>query len=236
MKSLRPTSETLPGDTEFNIVESPQVRLSQNQTDAPVFTQWFGNRKVGGWRWKTDGATPDSSGLEEASNPPTCARCNLQVSLIAPPGTDHGPRQARSEPQESNARNGRKTTKKKQRRDRFQIEKSEENARRKSTFSPANLGYFQIGADTIQEVIVAGIGKLAREFSAAGLEGVGNVFDEDEAKDNVLVFGSVHIGAQLVGGGPECFLDVFDHAEMLIMAIDEEAILSISYIADMKLG
>lgn len=75
---------------------------------------------------------------------------DLQVSLIAPPGTDHGPRQARSELRENNSRNGRKTMKKKQRRGRFQIEKSEENTRRKSTFSPANLGYFQIGADILR--------------------------------------------------------------------------------------
>jgi predicted component of type VI protein secretion system len=27
----------------------------------------------------------------------------------------------------------------------------------------------------------------------------------------VLVFGSVHVGAQLVGGGPQRFFDVFDH-------------------------
>jgi hypothetical protein len=27
----------------------------------------------------------------------------------------------------------------------------------------------------------------------------------------VLVFGSVHVGAQLVSSGPECFLDVVEH-------------------------
>jgi hypothetical protein len=68
--------------------------------------------------------------------------------LIAPPETDHGPRQAQTEPQENNSGNGRKTTKKMQRRDRFQIEKSEENAGRKNTFSPADLRYFRVGDDS----------------------------------------------------------------------------------------
>ena len=35
------------------------------------------------------------------------------------------------------------------------------------------------------------------------LEGVGDVFEEDEAEDDVLVFRRVHVAAQLVGGEPE---------------------------------
>ena len=46
---------------------------------------------------------------------------------------------------------------------------------------------------------------------APGLECVGNVLDENQAQHDVLVFGGVHVGAQLVGRGPECFFDVFDH-------------------------
>ena len=41
------------------------------------------------------------------------------------------------------------------------------------------------------------------EFSVLGLEGVGNVFEEDQAEDDVLVFRRVHIVAQRVGGRPE---------------------------------
>jgi len=32
-----------------------------------------------------------------------------------------------------------------------------------------------------------------------------DVFDENETKHDMLVFGSVHVGAQLVGVGPEGF-------------------------------
>ena len=34
-------------------------------------------------------------------------------------------------------------------------------------------------------------------------EGVGDEFQEDEAKDNVFVFGGVEVAAQLVSGGPK---------------------------------
>jgi len=39
------------------------------------------------------------------------------------------------------------------------------------------------------------------------LEGVGDVFEEDEAEDDVLVFRRVHVVAQLVGGEPELGLE-----------------------------
>jgi hypothetical protein len=39
------------------------------------------------------------------------------------------------------------------------------------------------------------------------LEGVGDVFQEDEAEDNVLVFRRVHVVAELVGGEPELGLE-----------------------------
>ncbi len=35
------------------------------------------------------------------------------------------------------------------------------------------------------------------------LEGVGDVLEEDEAEDDVLVLRSVHVAAELVGGEPE---------------------------------
>jgi hypothetical protein len=60
-------------------------------------------------------------------------------------------------------------------------------------------------------VFIGRIGKPAGQLGALGTEGVGDVLDEDEAKHEVLVLGGVHVGAQLVGGGPERLLDVFDH-------------------------
>jgi hypothetical protein len=38
------------------------------------------------------------------------------------------------------------------------------------------------------------------------LEGVGDVLEEDEAQDDVLVFGRVHVVAQRVGRGEEVLL------------------------------
>ena len=45
------------------------------------------------------------------------------------------------------------------------------------------------------------------ELGAVFLEGVGDVFEEDEAEDDVLVFRRVHVVAQLVGGEPELGLE-----------------------------
>ena len=39
------------------------------------------------------------------------------------------------------------------------------------------------------------------------LEGIGDVLEEDEAEDDVLVFRRVHVVAQLVGGEPELGLE-----------------------------
>ena len=53
--------------------------------------------------------------------------------------------------------------------------------------------------------------QAAGQVGAARGEGVGDVLDEDKAEHQVLVLGGVHVGAQLVGGGPEGLLDVFEH-------------------------
>jgi hypothetical protein len=45
------------------------------------------------------------------------------------------------------------------------------------------------------------------ELGAVFLEGVGDVFEEDEAEDDVLVFRRVHVVAELVGGEPELGLE-----------------------------
>src|SRR5581483_5966793 len=53
-------------------------------------------------------------------------------------------------------------------------------------------------------VAVLGVGvRLFFEGFVAFLESVGDIFEEDEAKHNVLVFGSVHVAAQLVCGLPQ---------------------------------
>ncbi len=56
--------------------------------------------------------------------------------------------------------------------------------------------------------IGAGVVALAGdELGAVFLEGVGDVFEEDEAEDDVLVFRRVHVVAELVGGEPELGLE-----------------------------
>ena len=44
---------------------------------------------------------------------------------------------------------------------------------------------------------------LRDQFGVLLIEGVGDVLEEDEAEDDVLVFGRVHVVAQLVSGEPE---------------------------------
>ena len=56
--------------------------------------------------------------------------------------------------------------------------------------------------------IGAGVVALAgEELGAVFLEGVGDVFEEDEAEDDVLIFRRVHVVAELVGGEPELGLE-----------------------------
>ena len=43
---------------------------------------------------------------------------------------------------------------------------------------------------------------LHPSLGAVFLEGVGDVFEEDEAEDDVLVFRSIHVVAQFIGGEP----------------------------------
>ena len=61
------------------------------------------------------------------------------------------------------------------------------------------VGVFGIGAG-----VVAFAGD---ELRVLLLEGVGDVLEEDEAEDDVLVFRRVHVVAQLVGGEPELLLE-----------------------------
>lgn len=42
-------------------------------------------------------------------------------------------------------------------------------------------------------------------------EHIRDVFDKDEAKHEVFVLGSIHVGTQLVRSGPESFLNIVEH-------------------------
>ena len=55
----------------------------------------------------------------------------------------------------------------------------------------------------LDEPFALGIGEAEQQLLAFFLEGVGNVFEEDEAEADVLVFRSVHVPAHLVGGSPK---------------------------------
>ena len=63
----------------------------------------------------------------------------------------------------------------------------------------------------IEMVVVGGIGEAPGQFGTARGEGIGDILDEDQPEDEVFVLGGIQIGAQLVGGRPEGFLDVVEH-------------------------
>ena len=71
-------------------------------------------------------------------------------------------------------------------------------------------------------VAVFGVGALRSLGQRAGgvplLEGVGDVLEEDQAEDDVLVLGRVHVAAQLVGGGPELLLEADERAALAVAA------------------
>ena len=66
------------------------------------------------------------------------------------------------------------------------------------------LGFVFVGVFGIRAGVVA---FASDELGVVLLEGVGDVFEEDEAEDDVLVFRRVHVVAQLVGGEPELGLE-----------------------------
>ena len=86
----------------------------------------------------------------------------------------------------------------------------------KHVFAGVVVAVFQLGGN----VFVGGVaikefvGRVAQaqlQVGLAGHKGVGDVFDEDEAQHQVLVFGGVHVGAQFVGRCPEGLFDVVEH-------------------------
>ena len=71
--------------------------------------------------------------------------------------------------------------------------------------NPENvLGFVFVGVFGIGPGVVALAGE---ELGAVFLEGVGDVFEEDQPEDDVLVFRRVHVVAQFVGGEPELGLE-----------------------------
>ena len=70
----------------------------------------------------------------------------------------------------------------------------------------------EFGILTAQVVVVAGIGKTTFQLGATAGEAVGDVLEEDQTENYVLVFGGIHIGAHLVSGGPQSFLQVLQGA------------------------
>ncbi len=52
------------------------------------------------------------------------------------------------------------------------------------------------------------LAELRLDFLLPDGEGVGDVFEEDEAQDGVLIDGGIEAGAEAVGGGPELFVEV----------------------------
>ena len=70
----------------------------------------------------------------------------------------------------------------------------------------------------VGQVEVAGfVPECGLQLGAALVEGIGDVLQEDQAEDDVLVLGRVHAGAQLVGGGPEGFLQILVHWLTLVV-------------------
>ena len=49
----------------------------------------------------------------------------------------------------------------------------------------------------------SGVTFASQELGAVFLKAVGNIFQENEAEDDVLVFSRLHVVAQLIGGEPE---------------------------------
>ena len=77
--------------------------------------------------------------------------------------------------------------------------------RLRSQPGPAGLGRHP--EDVLRDVLVAVLGgvlaPLGEHLGAVLLEGVGDVLEEDETEDDVLVLGGVHAAAQGVGHAPQ---------------------------------
>ena len=64
-----------------------------------------------------------------------------------------------------------------------------------------------VGAVLVGVLGVGAVGAVGLELGVLRLEGVGDVLQEDQAEDDVLVLGGVHVVAESVGGLPELRLE-----------------------------
>jgi hypothetical protein len=60
----------------------------------------------------------------------------------------------------------------------------------------------------VEEVVALRIAELRLDLRLPDCEGIRDVFEEDQAKDGVLIDGGVQVGAEPVCGGPELFVEV----------------------------
>ena len=75
---------------------------------------------------------------------------------------------------------------------------------------PSGLGWDPedvLGAVLVGVFGIGAVGDLGEELLAACLERIGDVLQEDESQDDVLVLGRVEVASQLVGSGPERLLE-----------------------------
>ena len=78
----------------------------------------------------------------------------------------------------------------------------------------------------IEEVVALRIAELGLDFLLPGGEGVGDVFEEDQAEHGVLIDSGVEIRAQPVCGGPEFLVEI---TEELLGAVGHERKSRFSY-------
>ena len=105
----------------------------------------------------------------------------------------------------------------------------------KDIFLGVVVAYFQLGGDIlfvlfaaniavvrrVHEVIVGGIGELRAQLALTLLEGIGDVFEKDQAEHYVLVNRGVQSRAQLVSRCPELLFKIveellFDGVHLII--------------------
>ena len=60
----------------------------------------------------------------------------------------------------------------------------------------------------VEVVFARGVAQVFFDLFALRGEGIGDVFEEDEAEDDVFVVGGVQLGAEFVGGFPEVGFEV----------------------------
>ena len=70
------------------------------------------------------------------------------------------------------------------------------------------VGFIAVVVGRIEVVVAVLVAELGFNFVLANFEGVRDVLQKDQAENSVLVDGGVKVGAELVRGGPEFFVEV----------------------------